>query len=240
MPILVDPDMGRLADDPAWIKGCEFHRHAPNKVPDGAAAGEKIRHGKPSDVGRPVGQCRATRRLQPIGSIVNALHSLVKPGNGLERVKGIEPSSSAWKAVALPLSYTRAGRGKHSEERRGGGGRTRTYEGIASGFTVRPLCRSGHSPSHVGRAATASTTGLPAAGNDALERAVTVWRALWWGAPALSTPLRRLRVLRWKTRCGPRAPAILSAAKRLSFRGRIARPACGKLQSAARHDRSAA
>ena len=27
----------------------------------------------------------------------------------LERVKGIEPSSSAWKAVALPLSYTRAG-----------------------------------------------------------------------------------------------------------------------------------
>jgi hypothetical protein len=26
----------------------------------------------------------------------------------LERVKGIEPSSSAWKAVALPLSYTRA------------------------------------------------------------------------------------------------------------------------------------
>ena len=28
----------------------------------------------------------------------------------------------------------------------GGGGRTRTYEGLASGFTVRPLCRSGHSP----------------------------------------------------------------------------------------------
>ncbi len=27
-----------------------------------------------------------------------------------ERVKGIEPSSSAWKAVALPLSYTRKGR----------------------------------------------------------------------------------------------------------------------------------
>ena len=25
----------------------------------------------------------------------------------LERVKGIEPSSSAWKAAALPLSYTR-------------------------------------------------------------------------------------------------------------------------------------
>ncbi len=27
---------------------------------------------------------------------------------GLERVKGIEPSSSAWEAAALPLSYTRA------------------------------------------------------------------------------------------------------------------------------------
>jgi hypothetical protein len=25
----------------------------------------------------------------------------------MERVEGIEPSSSAWKAVALPLSYTR-------------------------------------------------------------------------------------------------------------------------------------
>jgi hypothetical protein len=28
--------------------------------------------------------------------------------NLLERVKGIEPSYSAWKAAALPLSYTRA------------------------------------------------------------------------------------------------------------------------------------
>ena len=28
--------------------------------------------------------------------------------NSLERVKGIEPSYSAWKAAALPLSYTRA------------------------------------------------------------------------------------------------------------------------------------
>jgi hypothetical protein len=29
----------------------------------------------------------------------------------LERVKGIEPSSSAWEAAALPLSYTRAPKG---------------------------------------------------------------------------------------------------------------------------------
>jgi hypothetical protein len=32
---------------------------------------------------------------------------------GLERVKGIEPSYSAWKAAALPLSYTRLSRGKY-------------------------------------------------------------------------------------------------------------------------------
>jgi hypothetical protein len=30
-----------------------------------------------------------------------------KPLKKLERVSGIEPPSSAWKAVALPLSYTR-------------------------------------------------------------------------------------------------------------------------------------
>ena len=28
--------------------------------------------------------------------------------NEMERVKGIEPSSSAWEAAALPLSYTRS------------------------------------------------------------------------------------------------------------------------------------
>jgi hypothetical protein len=33
--------------------------------------------------------------------------SIAKLLKGLERVNGIEPSSSAWKAVALPLSYTR-------------------------------------------------------------------------------------------------------------------------------------
>lgn len=29
--------------------------------------------------------------------------------HSLERVMGIEPTSSAWKAAALPLSYTRTG-----------------------------------------------------------------------------------------------------------------------------------
>ena len=31
------------------------------------------------------------------------------PGEPPKRVEGIEPSSLAWKAIALPLSYTRAG-----------------------------------------------------------------------------------------------------------------------------------
>ena len=75
----------------------------------------------------------------------------------LERVKGIEPSYSAWKAAALPLSYTR----KRLAWVDGGGSRTRTYEGIASGFTVRPLCRSGHSPSALGARSDAWTL-LPA------------------------------------------------------------------------------
>ena len=39
--------------------------------------------------------------------------TLPKPLKTLERVKGIEPSSSAWKAVALPLSYTRAPGSSH-------------------------------------------------------------------------------------------------------------------------------
>ena len=40
---------------------------------------------------------------------VKAMAALTASGN-LERVKGIEPSYSAWKAAALPLSYTRAPR----------------------------------------------------------------------------------------------------------------------------------
>ena len=48
----------------------------------------------------------------------------------MERVKGIEPSQPAWKAGALPLSYTRIF---------GGDERIRTTESIANGFTVRPI-----------------------------------------------------------------------------------------------------
>jgi hypothetical protein len=43
---------------------------------------------------------------------VNRFVGIVGSDNGLlERVKGIEPSSSAWEAAALPLSYTRDGIG---------------------------------------------------------------------------------------------------------------------------------
>ena len=69
---------------------------------------------------------------------------------GLERVKGIEPSSSAWKAVALPLSYTRLlPSGSITQPSQapnpcravsdGGGSWIRTNVGIANGFTARPF-----------------------------------------------------------------------------------------------------
>src|SRR5215467_649579 len=75
-----------------------------------------------------------------------ALRPLPKCLRTLERVKGIEPSSSAWKAVALPLSYTRIRNqlsGISDQNLQpvrpdtwplipaGGGGRTRTYEGVS-------------------------------------------------------------------------------------------------------------
>ena len=52
----------------------------------------------------------------------------------MERVKGVEPSQPAWKAGALPLSYTRRVIGLI-----GGGEWIRTTESLANGFTVRPL-----------------------------------------------------------------------------------------------------
>jgi hypothetical protein len=47
--------------------------------------------------------------------------SLAFPGTPqnikIERVKGIEPSSAAWEAAALPLSYTRDGANRSEEAR---------------------------------------------------------------------------------------------------------------------------
>ncbi len=41
------------------------------------------------------------------GSLTRSCEKTKRPREKLERVKGIEPSYSAWKAAALPLSYTR-------------------------------------------------------------------------------------------------------------------------------------
>ena len=68
----------------------------------------------------------------------------------MERVKGIEPSQPAWKAGALPLSYTRTdltfifyqyrmSMSRFFYKNIGGGERIRTTESTANGFTVRPL-----------------------------------------------------------------------------------------------------
>ena len=55
------------------------------------------------------------------GSLLNGLAMLLRFENsrGLERVPGIEPGYSAWKAAALPLSYTRGG--LDPKQRNGGG-----------------------------------------------------------------------------------------------------------------------
>jgi hypothetical protein len=48
-----------------------------------------------------------TRTADIVKNTKMKFSSIAKLLKGLERVNGIEPSSSAWKAVALPLSYTR-------------------------------------------------------------------------------------------------------------------------------------
>src|SRR4051794_9047772 len=51
-------------------------------------------------------QCGLLRRNFSLA--IRVLPACVKPGReGLERVAGIEPASSAWKAAALPLGYPR-------------------------------------------------------------------------------------------------------------------------------------
>src|SRR5579862_344530 len=71
----------------------------------------------------------------------------------LERVMGIEPTSSAWKAEVLPLNYTRLTLTSHPNpplhtdgicrpriRSPGGGGRIRTYEGVSRQiYSLLPL-----------------------------------------------------------------------------------------------------
>ena len=57
----------------------------------------------------------------------------------MERVVGIEPTLSAWKAEVLPLNYTRTVFKIPHSKCYGGGGRIRTFEGVAGRFTVCSL-----------------------------------------------------------------------------------------------------
>jgi hypothetical protein len=96
---------------------------------------------------------------------------VAKPLKKLERVKGIEPSSSAWKAVALPLSYTRdeaASGFNHS-----GSGRTRPGSGclgIVSAPTGGHICPAGRPSSR--------RAGLfdPGAQHRPRRRSIARWR----------------------------------------------------------------
>src|SRR5689334_18216137 len=68
--------------------------------------------------------------IRVLPAVVERIHK-----RDVERVAGIEPASSAWKAAALPLCYTRQGRTGSSSPSvpiptRGGGSRTRTCEGF--------------------------------------------------------------------------------------------------------------
>src|ERR1700688_3806322 len=60
----------------------------------------------------------------------------------------------------------------------GGRGRTRTYEGIASVFTVPPLCRPGHSPPKPPHRIDLERKTASFAGRDS--------RVLWAGTPGKS------------------------------------------------------
>jgi hypothetical protein len=57
----------------------------------------------------------------------------------LERVMGIEPTLSAWKAEVLPLNYTR-------NCLNGGGGRIRTFEAETADLQSAPFNHSGTPP----------------------------------------------------------------------------------------------
>ena len=83
----------------------------------------------------------------------------------LERVAGIEPASSAWKAEVLPLNYTRAKRPPRTPAMPagpnlsfGGGGWIRTTEAFASDLQSDPF---GHSGTPPGKSPASSAIALP-------------------------------------------------------------------------------
>src|SRR5262249_39207524 len=85
----------------------------PAEVGEGAAALHQAHHATSCE-GRQKTALSANRRFGFVrmsdSRLVRMARAMIaKRLRKLERVKGIEPSSSAWKAVALPLSYTRTG-----------------------------------------------------------------------------------------------------------------------------------
>ena len=75
-----------------------------------------------------------------VGTKTSRWCKCVKP---LERVEGIEPSYSAWKAAALPLSYTRITRSPNTSGRRSQPVRRRWFSGQNGPFS--PDIRLEHS-----------------------------------------------------------------------------------------------
>ncbi len=65
----------------------------------------------------------------------------------MERVAGIEPAPSAWKAEVLPLNYTRKG---NLVGNNGGGGRIRTFEAFATELQSVGFDRSPTPPTRTG------------------------------------------------------------------------------------------
>ncbi len=106
------------------------------------------------------------------------------------------------------LGYVGAFRRRHKVRQNwgvaGGGGRTRTYEGLASGFTVRPLCRSGHSPHPQGTSPRGRKR--PGRGRGGLRQGLCCLgaRPVNWKYPARSPPIGAPR----SVSCLPARPRV--------------------------------
>src|SRR4051812_4175612 len=127
----------------------------------------------------------------------------------MERVMGIEPTSTAWKAEVLPLNYTRRATSKRLKPAEkltrhprpplslhGGGGRIRTYEGISRQiYSLLPLAawvplreqRAAYSHRPDERCQCSPTPGTGRWRHPLAWR--MAWRTVRWAAPLLS-PVR--------------------------------------------------
>ena len=94
---------------------------------------------------------------------VQAAGAILDGVRALERVKGIEPSYSAWKAAALPLSYTRI----TGSLTRPGGGLNCPGAGISVAFGLSALVhRPGSTPARLPLTAAPSPPILPSSATN--------------------------------------------------------------------------